>query len=180
VNLYFGLSRASFPILNGTVISTVGALSADVIQRAIDVSMQIGNSQIAFHLMHPSVVRAYLALAEADRRYMGADLKSPDVGTVAAKNSWNTGLNYGGIPLKRGIDAPYGMWFGVDNKSFVRFVSDEGSWVDEDGAVLRRDTTAVDTFLAQYRIYENFAALRPNQSFRLDGITTSAMAVHVI
>lgn len=180
VNLYYGLSRSSFPILSSTVIGTVGALSADVIQRGIDVSQQIGNSQIAFHLMHPSTVRAYLALAEADRRYMGADLKSPDVGTVAAKNSWNTGLNFGGVPLKRGIDAPYGMWFGVDNRSFVRFTADEGSWIDEDGAVLRRDTTAVDTFLGQYRIYENFASLRPNQSFRLDGITTTVVVAHVI
>src|SRR5512146_1082537 len=180
LNGYFGLSRTSFPVLRSLVIGTVGALSADVIQRGIDVSMQVGNSQIAFHLMHPSTVRAYLALAEADRRYMGADLKSPDVGTVAAKNSWNTGLTFGGVPLKRGIDAPYGTWFGVDNRSFVRFTSDEGSWIDEDGAVLRRDTTAVDTFLGQYRIYENFCSLRPNQSFRLDGITTTVVVAHVI
>ena len=180
VNNYFGLSRTTFPILQSTVISSVGALSADVIQRGIDVAMQVGNTQIAFHLMHPSVVRAYLALMESDRRYMSADLKSPDAGTVAAKNTWNTGLNFGGIPLKRGIDAPYGYWFGVDNRSFVPFVSDEGSWVDEDGAVLRRDTTAIDTFLGQYRIYENFAALRPNQSFRLDGITTTVISAHVV
>lgn len=180
VNLYFGLSRTSFPILNSTVITSVGALSADVIQRAIDVAMQIGNCQINFHLMHPSTVRAYLALAESDRRYMGADLKSPDVGTVAAKNTWNTGLNFGGTPLKRGLDAPYGTWFGVDTRSFVRFVADAGSWVDEDGAVLRRDVTAVDTFLGQYRIYENYAAFRPNQSFRLDGITTTVVAAHIV
>lgn len=180
VNSYFGLSRTTFPVLRSTVIGSVGALSADVIQRAIDVVAQVGNAQIAFHLMHPSVVRAYLALAESDRRYMGADLKSPDVGTVAAKNTWNTGLNFGGVPLKRGIDAPYGTWFGVDNRSFVRYVADAGSWVDEDGAVLRRDVTAVDTFLGQYRIYENFAALRPNQSFRLDGVTSTVVAVHVI
>jgi hypothetical protein len=180
VNLYFGLSRTTFPILQSVVISSVGALSADVIQRAIDVCMQVGNTQISYHLMHPSVVRAYLALMESDRRYMGADLKSPDLGTVAAKNTWNTGLNFGGIPLKRGIDAPYGYWFGVDNRQFVRYVADEGSWVDEDGAVLRRDTTAVDTFVGQYRIYENFASLRPNQCFRLDGITTTVISAHVV
>ena len=180
LNLYFGLSRTTYPILQSLVIASVGALSADVLQRAIDVSTQIGNSQIAYHLMHPSVVRAYLALAESDRRYMGADLKSPDVGTVAAKNSWNTGLNFGGTPLKRGIDAPYGMWFGVDPRSFVRYVADAGSWVDEDGAVLHRDATAVDTFLAEYRIYENFCAFRPNQSFRLDGITATVVAAHIV
>ena len=180
INLYFGLSRTTFPILQSTVISSVGALSADVIQRAIDVAQQVGNCQIAYHLMHPSVVRAYLALAESDRRYMGADLKSPDVGTVAAKNSWNTGLNFGGTPLKRGIDAPYGTWFGVDPRSFVRYVGDAGSWVDEDGAVLHRDATAVDTFLGEYRIYENFCAFRPNQSFRLDGITATVVAAHIV
>jgi len=179
VNLYFGLSRTTFPILNSTVMGTVGALSADVIQRAIDVAMQVGNCQIAYHLMHPSMVRAYIALAENDRRYMGVDLKSPDVGTAAAKNTWNTGLTFGGTPLKRGIDAPYGVWFGVDPRSFVRYVADAGSWIDEDGSVLTRDATAVDTFLGQYRIYENFCAYRPNQSFRLDGVTSTVVVAHI-
>lgn len=59
LNLYFGLSRATFPILQSLVVSSVGALSADVIQRAIDVATTVGNAQIAYHLMHSSVVRAY-------------------------------------------------------------------------------------------------------------------------
>jgi len=180
LNLFYGLARSTYTILQSLVIGTVGALSADVIQRALDVSMTIGNSQIAYHLMHPSVVRAYLSLAENDRRYMGADLKSPDIGTGAAKQTWSTGLNFGGTPLKRGIDAPYGTWFGVDPRSFVRYVADAGSWIDEDGAVLHRDATAVDTFLGEYRIYENFCAFRPNQSFRLDGITSQVIAAHVV
>jgi hypothetical protein len=55
----------------------------------------------------------------------------------------------------------------------------DGEWADEDGAVLRA-ATAVDTWDATYRIYENFALLRPNQSFRLRAISTTFTVAHIV
>jgi hypothetical protein len=175
---YFGLNRVNFPIMNATVITGVGALSADIIQRALDVSMQIGDAQISDLLCTPAVVRAYLTISQNDRRYTAGDLKSPDVGTVLAKNKWDTGIQFGGIPFRRCIEAPYGMIFGVDRSSMVRYVMDEGSWIDDDGDMLVRNPTAIDTFDAQFRIYENYAMLKPNQGFRLEGITTNDVVIH--
>lgn len=180
VNLYFGLSRTTFSVLNSTIISSVGALSADVIQRAIDVTRKVGQAQIKYLLMEDSLVRAYITISEADRRYMGGDLKNPDVGTNAAKAAWDTGLTFGGIPLKRGMDTPYGMIFGIDPQGFVRYVPLEAGWIDDDGSVLFRSTTAVDTFDAQYRCYENFANFYPNKCFRLDGVTSNIVVAHVV
>jgi hypothetical protein len=177
---YFGLNRVNFPVMNATVITGIGALSADILQRAMDVSMQNGDAQISDLLAHPSVVRAYLTISQNDRRYTGGDLKNPDVGTVLAKNKWDTGITFGGVPFRRCVDAPYGMLFGVDRSSMVRYVMDEGSWIDDDGNMLTRNPTAIDTFDAQFRIYDQFAMTRPNQSFRLEGITTNIVVVHRI
>ena len=179
INSYFGLSRTTFPILQSTVISSVGALSADVIQRAIDVVAQIGQGRIAYHCMHPSVRRAYMSLMENDRRYTQSNLMNPDAGTKAAKDPYNNELTFGGVPLRIDHYAPYGYWFGLDTKSFKRYVQTDGEWADETGAVLTEVSNQVDTYKGIYRIYENYAALNPNQWFRLDGISSNLIVVHV-
>jgi hypothetical protein len=180
VGTYFGLSRTAFPILQSTRIASVGALSADIIQRAIDVALQVGNCKISSHWMDTSVRRAYLTLMEMDRRYTGEYLMKPDAGTVSAKGAYKDGLHFGGVPINTDPFAPYGTWFGFDNRSAYRYVVTDGEWADEDGAVLSRVATQVDTFEATYRIYDNFCVLRPNQSFRLDAITANVVVSHIV
>jgi hypothetical protein len=181
VNEYFGLSRTQFPILQSTDINSVGALSADVIQRAIDVALQVGNAKIKCHLMHPDTRRAYLTIMELDRRYTGPALRNPDAGTAAAAGSYKDGMSFGETPIYTDPFCPFGFWFGWDNRSSVRYVMSDGEWADEDGAVLRAvGNTAVDTWEAWYRIYENFANLRPNQSFRLRGVNTTFSIAHIV
>ena len=179
VNSYFGLSRTQFPILQSVDINSVGALSADILQRAQDVTLQVGNCKTAYHLTHPDTRRAYLTIMEQDRRYTGPALRNPDAGTVAFKGGYNSGLAFGEVPIMVDPHCPYGMWFGFDNRSATRFVMSDGEWADEDGAVLRA-ATAVDTWDATYRIYENFALLRPNQSFRLRGINSTFVVAHIV
>ena len=179
INSYFGLSRTTFPILQSTVISSVGALSADIIQRAIDVTAQIGRAKITKHCMHPSVRRAYMSLMENDRRYTQDRLMSPDAGTKAAKDPYESRLQFGGVDLYIDHFAPYGYWFGLDSRSATRYVMTDGEWADETGAVLTEVANAVDTYKGIYRIYENYALLQPNQCFRLDGISANIVVVHV-
>lgn len=179
VNSYFSQSRTAFPILQSTIITGVGGLSADILQRAQDVTLQVGNCKTAYHLTHPDTRRAYLTIMENDRRYTGPALRNPDLGTVAFKGGYNSGLAFGEVPIAVDPHCPYGFWFGFDNRSAVRYVMSDGEWADEDGAVLRA-ATAVDTWDATYRIYENFALLRPNQSFRLSGISTTFVIAHIV
>lgn len=179
INSYFGLSRTTFPILQSTVISSVGALSADVIQRAIDVTAQIGRGKTNYHIMHPSVRRAYLSLMENDRRYTQSHLRNPDAGTKAAADAYGNNLTFGGVPLEIDHFAPYGYWFGMDTGDCKRYVLADGEWADETGAILTEVSGSVDTYKAVYRIYENFANLQPNKSFRLDGISANVVVVHV-
>ena len=176
--LYFGLSRTTYPILQSTVISSVGALSGDVLQRGLDVMLERSGGIAKYMLLQPHTLRSYLTISENDRRYTGGDLMNPDVGTNAAKKSWDTGITFGGISLKRCIDMPYGMIMALDPSSCRRVVQDEGSWQDRDGSVFSRSTTAVDTNDATYRVWDNFIMENPNQAVRWDGVTSTVVVAH--
>jgi hypothetical protein len=169
------ISRSTYPIFKSQVFPTVGALSADILQRGVDVADQIGNGEIKYFVCHHSVRRSYLTLMDADRRYMGSDLKQPDMGTVAAKLK---DITFGDIPWKVDKDAPYGILFGVDPSSATRYVEVEGEWADDDGTILLR-LTDVDAYEARFRVFDNFALDVPASCFRLDGITATVVVLHI-
>ena len=180
VNSYFGINRTSYPILQSRVVANAGAISADLIQREIDVAEQRGQGDIKVHLMHHSTRRAYLAVMEGDRRYTGADLRNPDLGTKAAQVVKGSGVGFGNTPIREEKHFPYGMWIGMDNSSFMRFVSVEGRWEDRGGSILQLDTAgATHTFTALFYMRDAFAMTRPNSCFRLDNLTTSVVALNL-
>jgi hypothetical protein len=179
VSTLHGLNRTTYPIVQSTVISSVGALSADVLQRGIDLADQRGGGTVEKLIMHHSVRRAYIAMTDNGRRYTGGDLSRPDAGTVAAKGQ---SLTFGGISIMEDKYAPYGTVFGVDTSTFSRYVSIPGAWMDEDGSILQRvgsGSTAEDAFEAFYRLWLNFHVEEPATCFRLDGVTATVAVSHV-
>jgi hypothetical protein len=175
VNTLHNVNRTTYPIFQSFVMSSVGPLSADAIQRSIDVVDQIGEGSIGKFIAHHSVRRAYLTLSEVDRRYMGADLKSPDVGTKAAKQG---AVTFGDIEWLVDKDCPYGMLFGIDKSYFTRWVEKEGEWADDDGTILLR-LQDVDAYEARYRMFYNRSNDRPATCFRMDGINATVVVAHV-
>ena len=174
-----GVNRTTYPLYQSTVIANVGAISADVIQRAIDLAEQRGGGNIDTLICHQSTRRAYLALMEDQRRYMGGDLSNPDAGTKAAKGGT---LTFGGIELMPDKYAPYGTLFGCDTSSWRRYVQVKGEWMNEDGSILQRlgtGSSAQDAFEAIYRIWDNFHVEKPNASFRLDNISGTVIVAHI-
>jgi len=169
------VSRVTYPIFKSFVLPSVGPLSADVIQRAIDVVDQIGEGTTEKMIAHHSVRRAYLTLTEADRRYMSADLMKPDAGTNAAKQRE---ITFGGIEWIVDKDCVYGSLFGADKSYFTRFVEKEGEWADDDGTILLR-LQDVDAYEARYRMFYNRACDRPATCWRLDGINANVVVVHI-
>lgn len=177
VTNYHNINRTSYPIAGSYVLGTVGGISADVLQRAIDVADQRGDGEISDLVMHPSVRRAYLEMTEGDRRYQGGDLSNPDAGTKAAKRGT---ITFGGIPITAEKYAPYGVIFGIDRNGFYRYTEVAGEWADEDGAILARagvGTSGVDSFEAYYRVWDNFQLDYPAANFRLDGVSASVVVV---
>lgn len=180
VNSYFGVNRTSYPVLQARVVANAGTISADLIQREIDVAEQRGQGNIVCHMMHHSTRRAYLAVMQDDRRYTGADLRNPDLGTKAAQVVKGSGVGFGNTPIKEEKHFPYQTWLGLDNSSFLRFTSVEGRWEDRGGSVLQLDTAgATHTFTALFYMRDALAMTRPNSSFRLDGLVTSVVALNL-
>lgn len=181
VNQYCGLNRTTYPQLQARVVTGAGAFSADLIQREIDVAEQRGQGDITVHLMHHSTRRAYLAAMEGDRRYSGADLRSPDAGTNAAKVVKGRSVGFGGVEIREERHFPYGMWMGLDPSTLYRFVSVDGRWEDRQGAILQLDTAGpTHTFTALFYMRDAFALLRPNSCFRIDGLTTNVVAIALV
>lgn len=170
------ISRTTYPIWKSTVVGSVGPLSADVLQRGLDVADQLGEGMVNYFLCHHSVRRSYLTLMEADRRYMGGDLSKPDIGTTVAKQK---DITFGAIPFKVDKYAPYGSLFGIDTQHFTRWVEVDGEWADDDGTILLR-IQDVDAYEARYRIFENYSLDRPASCVRWDGINATVVVAHIV
>lgn len=175
VSVLHNVNRSNFPIFNSVNIGSVGPLSADILQRGLDVADQVGEGMVQWFTCHHSVRRAYLTLMEADRRYSGGDLRKPDAGTAAAKMK---DITFGDLPWYVDKDAPYGTLFGIDPMHFTRWSEVEGEWADDDGTILLR-LTDVDAYEARYRVFENFSLDRPASCVRWDGITANIVVAHI-
>ena len=171
-----GISRDTYPIMRTPVLSSVGALSYDIIQRGLDVTEQLGQAKISELWAHHSVRRAYIQLMNSDRRYIGSDLMNPDGGTKAAKQGK---LGYGNIGIEVAAFAPYGTMFGIDQRHMVRYTNTEGEWIDEDGNTLRR-VVGQDAFEGTFRVFENAHYERPNAGVRWDGINATVVVAHIV
>ena len=176
VSNFHGISRDSYQIFRSPIISNVGALSLDAMQRPFDLTSQLGNAKISEMWAHHSTRRAYLKLLEADRRYTGGDLRSPDGGTKAVKGG---DITYGDVPMKTAAYFPYGTITGVDNRHKVRYVNTEWEWIDEDGSTLSRVSNQ-DAFEASGRLFENAHYERPNAAFRMDSVNATVVVAHVM
>ena len=182
VNQYFGLSRTTFPILQatrfGTTSAPVGALSADVMQRAIDVVSQVSGGTTNEIWCHLDTRRAYLTIMEQDRRYQAGDLMRPNAGTVAA--SGKDSLKFGpDITIHTDGDFPYGFMIGLDTSECQKYTLLDGEWANDTGSIWRAVSGQVDTLEATWRSYVNYGYFQPNKSWRLDGISNSFVVAHI-
>jgi len=175
VRTLHGIDRVVWPIFRSTVFAGAGALSLDLIQRGVDAIDELGGGnfgQNGVMFCHHSVRREYLKLLQADRRYTGADLGKPDGGTRNAAVGKAGIITYGDRPMLTAKHCPYGTLFGFLKDSIVRYVHVKGEWADEDGAILAR-ITGYDIYEAYYRIFDELHTDRPNDGFRIDGITAT-------
>jgi hypothetical protein len=180
-NTLSNINRTTYPIFKSTVISSVGTLSLDVIQRGIDATDELGGGNFAtdgVFFCHHSVRREYLKLLQADRRYTGAELMAPDGGTKQAALKKGGEITYGNRPWRVAKHCPYGTLFGMLKGSVVRYIHVRGEWADEDERIFR-NVAGYDAWEAFYRIFDNLHSDRPNECFRLDGITATVSISHI-
>jgi len=177
VSTLHAIDRSASPgnYLQSVAIASVGALSADVMQRALDTVHQKARGKTDAIWCEHAVRRAYQVMLENDRRYMSASLVRPDGGTAAAKGK---DLDFGGIPIKTDKDAPYGMMFGLQYDTFTHWTLTEGQWADDHGSILRF-VDGYDAYEAVYRVFDNIGCEAPQRNWKLSGITNNAVVVHL-
>lgn len=176
---YHALNRSTVDVARASVITGVGNLSLDAIQMLFDTQgIRVGDGADTL-ASGDGVARAYLALLEMDRRYTGADLKSPDGGTKRAKKPFGKGsITYGDVPWLIERDAPFGMLFGLLRKSWIRLKWPDSGWAEEGGII--KWVPEYDKFTAYWHLFENYHCMQPARNFRAEGITTTELAVRTL
>lgn len=178
-NNYFGVDRSVYGNYQTYVRASVGALSTDLYQQTSDVSAQKLGATFSRMICHHSIRRLHIQLTEPDRRYNAMNLMKPDPGTAAFKQG---DLTMGEVPITPIRDFPFATMLLLDEQGCdaVRYWSDKGKWVDEDGSILVRVGTGSsgrDSFEGWYRKrYQNHVR-QPGFAARLDGITGQSLLV---
>ncbi len=177
---YFGVQRSRASSHKSYVMPAVGPLSFDLLQRASDVVSQKLDGEVSAIWCHHSIRRLYIILTQGDRRYTGAQLLSPDGGTVAFQQK---DLTMGQVKIKALKTAPLAQMYLIDEAGadFVRYSSEDGKWVaGKSGEILVRSGTgrsARHAWEAWYvKRYQLFAR-NPGKCARLDGITGQTLVV---
>ena len=172
----FGLDRSQSvnSWFRSTVMSSVGALSPDLLQRGTDNAEEVSGEVIDGYLCHVSVRREVLKLTEADRRYIGSSKPiNTDAGSLAG--NFKADLSFNGVAIKVDKDMAYGTLIG-SNKGHLFWIPEvEGEWADEDGTVLFRVSNK-DNYEARYRLFENYFSDKGNSHVWFDGITATVTA----
>jgi hypothetical protein len=176
---YFGILRSQVPSIQSYVVASVGALSLDVAQRTADVVYEKLGGIINVILMHQSVRREYIKLLDADRRYMGSDLKAPDGGTKAFTQG---DLTIGEVAIKAIRTLGLAQVYFLDTKKggFKRYVSEPGKFMDRDGLVWIRDGSgsgARHAYEATYFARKQYFCKNPGLQARWDGVTGQTLVV---
>jgi hypothetical protein len=179
VNNYDGVDRSVYGNHASYVKASTGALSTDVLQQVSDAVSQKLGGMITRVVGHHSTRRLFIQLTDPDRRYGGDRLTNPDPLTRAFTQD---DLTMGEVPFTAIRDFPLDVMGFIDEKGadFVRYGTEKGKWVDEDGRILIRVGTGSagrDAFEAWYRKrYQNHCR-QPAKCARLDGITGHSLIV---
>lgn len=179
VSNYFGIDRTQFASYASYVKASTGAFSTDVIQQSADVVDQKLNGKTSRLIMHHSTRRLYIQATQADRRYIAGSLLKPDTGTAAIKQG---DLTLGEVPITTIRDFALDVIMGLDEEQMdaIRYNSEKGKWVDEDGSVLVRQgfgSTAVHKFEAWYYMRYQNVVRNPGVCWRNDGLTGQSLIV---
>ncbi len=176
---YFGILRSQTESLKSYVVGSTGALSIDLLQRGADVVYERLGGIVNVVLMHHSVRREYIKLLDADRRYAGADLKSPDGGTKAFTQG---DLTVGDVAIKAIRTIGLAQVYLLDTKKAgaKRYVSEPGKFMDRDGLVWIREGTgtgARHAYEATYFTRKQYFMKMPAVNARFDLVTGQTLVV---
>jgi hypothetical protein len=164
-------SQAANAFYRSNVITSVGALNPDVLNRAADNTEEVSGQKIDRWLCHYSVRREVWKLTEADRRY-NVNPGNNGGASFDAGPAKSGDFFYAGRPGKADKDFAYGTLIGISDGHLELYQLGKPGWADDDGTILLRTSTQ-DQYEARYRLRENTFNDQGNAFVRLDGITAT-------
>lgn len=170
-NIDRSLSANSF--WRSNILTSVGALNPDLLNRAIQNNHEISGKKIKKMYAHYGVAREILKLTEQDKRY---NVQQGNKGSSFQAGPEDEEFGFGGKDGTADRDTAYGTLFLFPEDGFLeRYELGESGWAEEDGNLFLR-AQFFDQYEARYRLREQFFNARPNAFTRVDGITNSVSA----
>ena len=162
-----GLSRATYPILRGNVLSSGRrGLTESNLQQIISLlEMSSGETPDRF-LTGNAQWDAYVALGQSLKRY---------VNTQKLDRGFQE-LDYNGIPFLKDVDASPADIFALNSEYCQNGVVTPLSWTEEEGWILKWDA-GYAAYKAFMREYGNYVWPRPNAIGRIDTLAVPAAYV---
>jgi len=173
VTTIFGLNRSltANAFFGSTIMSSVGTVNSDILQRGIDNCEEVSGEMIDKFVCHSSIRREVAKLTEADKRYAASDKpQNFDAGNLAGTNKKD--LTFNGWSFRTDKDMAYGELVGVNTSHLYWLPETKGEWAEDDGTILLR-VANVDAYEARFRVSEQFASDKGNSHVRWDGITVN-------
>lgn len=138
---YFGVSRSTYPILNGNRTNAAGSLSENLMQQAFDNARQIGGGIIDLVITDYGTRRAYTNLLTSLKRYPLEGVQAPSfAGGLKVSEDLRTqmgeGLSFSGATVIPSRQAPPKKMFMLDTDSFKLYQQSEVEWVMNGDSVL--------------------------------------------
>jgi len=166
-------SLAANAFFQSNVLTSVGALNPDLLNRIIDNNEEVSGEKVKALYGHHSIKREVWKLTEQDKRY---NVQQGNKGsTFQAGPAGNDNWGFAGIDGTADRDAAYGTLFFLSEGHLERYELGESGWAKNDGTVFLRAANT-DQYEARYRLRENFFNDMPVSCSRADGITATVTA----
>lgn len=158
--VFQGLSRATFPTLQGNVIDAGGATLSEAFMQQIQSAIEVASGEFPdMFLVSQCQWDAYVALGQALKRY---------VNTMKMDRGFQE-LDYNGVPFIKDVDAPPAAVMALREEFVQNGVVTPLSWSEEDGAILKW-VAGFAAYAAFMREYGNYVFPRPNGLGRIQSL----------
>lgn len=161
------LSRGSFAILRGNVISAGGAALNETHLQQIISAIEISSGETPDRFLTGNAQwDAYVALGQSLKRY---------VNTQKLDRGFQE-LDYNGIPFLKDVDCTPADIYVINSEYVQNGVVTPLSWSEEDGSILKWDA-GYAAYKGFMREYGNYVYPRPNAIGRIDTLAVPAAYV---
>ena len=170
---YFGVSRSSYPILNGNRVDATHNLTENIMQQAMDDARSVGGGIIDVISTDYASRRVYSNLLTSLKRYPVEGINAPDfAGGLAVSKDLRTqmgeGLSFSGAPVLPSRKAPPAKMYMMDLSTLKMFEQSEIEWVMNNGSILHPElVNGIDRYIYSMYWDHAFYCERPNANAKI-------------